>query len=191
MFGIPRSASSSHTVSCQSLLIAACTRSAFSGVLLVAGLPEPGSLSTDSRPSLKHLCHTFICAALIALSLKALWITWIVSMEECPSLTQNLMWFVALLTQSFWVRWPHSTQAHSMVSTTATVQYSYHCSRMCIPVLSPWLLGYLDVVQTGLIIVMMAGPFPDRPLIYTSVWIDRYRYRHRNKYRHRCRSMWR
>ena len=65
VFGIPRSASSSHTVSCWSLLIAACTCSTFSGVLLVADLPEHGSLSTDSWPSLKFLCHTFICAALI------------------------------------------------------------------------------------------------------------------------------
>ena len=58
-------------VSCQPLLIAAHTRSTFSGVLLVAGLPERGSLSTDSGPSLEHLCHTFICAALIASSPKA------------------------------------------------------------------------------------------------------------------------
>ena len=88
VFGIPRSASGSHTVGRQPLLIAAPRHSTFSGVLLIAGLPEHGSLSTDSRPSLKHLCHTFICAALIALSPKAFWI---VSVEKCPSLTQNLM----------------------------------------------------------------------------------------------------
>ena len=51
VLGIPRSASSSHTVSHQSLLIAARTHSTFSGVLLAAGLPECGSLSTDSWPS--------------------------------------------------------------------------------------------------------------------------------------------
>ena len=45
VFGIPRSASSSHTVTYQPLLIAARTCSIFSGVLLVAGLPECGSLS--------------------------------------------------------------------------------------------------------------------------------------------------
>ena len=64
VFRISRSASSSHTVSRQSLLIAAHTWSTFSGVLLVPGLPECRSLSTDSWPSLKHLCHTFICTAL-------------------------------------------------------------------------------------------------------------------------------
>ena len=60
-FWNPRSASSSHTISHWSL-IAARTRS------------EYGSLSTDSQPSLKHLCHTFIHAVLTALSLKAFWI---------------------------------------------------------------------------------------------------------------------
>ena len=73
-FGIPRSASSSCTVSCRSLLIAAHTCSTFSGVLLVAGLPECGSLSIDSWPSLKHLCHTFICSVLISSPPKAFWI---------------------------------------------------------------------------------------------------------------------
>ena len=77
VFGIPRTASSSHTVGHWSLLIAAHTPSTFSGVLLVAGLLERGSLSTDSQPSSKHLHHTFICAALIALSPKAFWIIWI------------------------------------------------------------------------------------------------------------------
>ena len=73
VLGIPRSTSSSHTVRRWSLWIASHTCSTFSGVLLVAGLPEHGSLSTDSGPSLKFLCHTFFCVALIALSLKAFW----------------------------------------------------------------------------------------------------------------------
>ena len=73
-FEIPRSASSYCIFSRWSLLIAAHTRSAFSDVLLVAGLLECGSLLTDSQPSLKHLCHTFTCASLIASSLKCFWI---------------------------------------------------------------------------------------------------------------------
>ena len=84
VFGIPRSPSSSHTVSCY-LLIAAHTCSTFSGVLLAAGLPEHGSLSTGSWPSLKSLCHIFICVALKASFLKAFWIIWIVSSEECEN----------------------------------------------------------------------------------------------------------
>ena len=86
VFGLPPSAASSHTVSHRSLLTTARTGSTFSGVLLVASLPERGSLSTDPQPSLKCLCHTFICAALIASSLKAFWTTWIVSAEECSKL---------------------------------------------------------------------------------------------------------
>ena len=89
VLGIPRSASSSHTVSHRSLLITAYTSSTFSGVLLVAGLAECRSLSTDSQPSLKHLCHTFICVAVIASSLKTFWIIWILFVEECSSLMQN------------------------------------------------------------------------------------------------------
>ena len=60
--GIPKPASSSRmsVAGLWSLLIAACTRSTFSGALLVEGLPERGSLSTDSRPSLKCLCHFYV-----------------------------------------------------------------------------------------------------------------------------------
>ena len=45
------------------------------------------------------------------------------------------------------------------------VQWSHHCSCMHIPVRSPWLPGYIDVVQTIVIILTMAGPLPDRPCI--------------------------
>ena len=33
---------------------------------------------------------------------------------------------------------------------------------MCIPVHSPWLPGYTDIMQTVLVILTMAGLFPDR-----------------------------
>ena len=58
--GILRSSSNSRTVNHRFSLIAARTLSTFSGVLLVEGLPERRSLSTDSRPSLKRLYHNFI-----------------------------------------------------------------------------------------------------------------------------------
>ena len=38
-----------------------------------------------------------------------------------------------------------------------------HCSRMHISVHSPWLPGYIDVTQTVLVILTMAGLFLDRP----------------------------
>ena len=42
------------------------------------------------------------------------------SVEECSSLTQNLMQIRCSTEQSFWMRQPHSTHAHSTVSTTPT-----------------------------------------------------------------------
>ena len=116
VFGIPRSDSSSPTITdlydCSPctlniLRCSACCR-----------LPERGSLSTHSWPSLKHLCHTFICAALGALSPKAFWIIRTVSTEECSSLTQNLM-EIHCCTHSFWMQ-PRSTHAPSMASTAPT-----------------------------------------------------------------------
>ena len=62
---------------------------------------------------------------------------------------------------------PHSTHAHSMVSTaplTSTVK-----SSLFIPVLSSWLPGYINVMQTILIILTMAGLFPNRPCFLISV----------------------
>ena len=156
VFGIPRSASSSHTVSCWSLLIAACTHSTFSGVLLVAGLPERGSLSTHSRPSLKCLCHTFICTALIASYPKAIWIIRIASAEECSSWTQNLMQI--LLTQLFWM-WQYTCSLNGISRPHWLAQWSPHCSHMHIPVHSPWLPGYINVAQTILFVSTIAGLF--------------------------------
>ena len=45
------------------------------------------------------------------------------------------------------------------------VQWCHHCLHMCIPVYSPRLPGYINVVQTVHIILTMAGLFPDRPHI--------------------------
>ena len=44
---------------------------------------------------------------------------------------------------------------------------------MRIPVHSPWLPGYMDVMQTVLVILIMGGRFPDRPQ-YTSKKKDEY-----------------
>ena len=88
----------------------------------------------------------------------------IVSVEECSSWTQN------------WVQ-VHCCMCSVVLNATATqytrslngvyrphwpVQWSRHCSHMCIPVHSPWLPGYVDVAQTVLVIVTMVGLFLDR-----------------------------
>ena len=61
------------------------------------------------------------------------------------------------------------------------VQWSHHCSHMCILVHSPWRPGYMDVMHTILVILTMAGLFPDKPLyiyiyIYTYIYMYIYIY---------------
>ena len=58
------------------------------------------------------------------------------------------------------------------------VQLSQHCSHMRIPVHSPWLPGYIEV-QTVLIILTMAGVFPDRPRLHSSTnWLGKLSFFH-------------
>ena len=49
---------------------------------------------------------------------------------------------------------------------TSTAKSSFNCSHTRIPVQFPWLPGYIDVVQTILIILTTAGLFQDRPSYY-------------------------
>ena len=176
VFGIPRSASSSHTVSGRSLLIAAHTHSTLSSVLLVAGFPEGESISTDSWSSLKHLCHTFTCTAFIELSPKTSWIIQIVSAEECSSLTQNV--YADLLLYPFVTLNAKATQCTCSLSDVYSphwlVQWSHHCSHMRIPVPSPWLPVYIHVVQTIPVILTTGGLLLERPcmwFIHLDEWI--------------------
>ena len=162
-FGIPRSASSFHTVSHPSLLIAACTRSTFSGVLPIIGLPEHGSLSPDFQPSLKHLYHTFICTALIALSLKAFWIIRIVSAEKCSSLMCNLMQIHCYSCSVILNAMATSTHAHSTMSTapplTGTVKLSLSMHAHSSPL--SLAASLRAITQSILIILTMTGLLPD------------------------------
>ena len=45
------------------------------------------------------------------------------------------------------------------------VQWCHNCSHMNIPVYSPWLPGYINVIQTIVVILTMAGLFLDRPCL--------------------------
>ena len=58
------------------------------------------------------------------------------------------------------------------------VQWSHHCSHMCIPVHSPWLPGYINVMQTVLIILTMAGLFDFFWTDYIYIYIYIYLYIH-------------
>ena len=95
----------------------------------------------------------------------AFWIIWIVSAEECLSLMQTLMQ-ICCSTHSVILNvtaTQYTCSLNVIYNPHWLVQWNHHCSHMCIPVHSPWLPGYFDVTQTVLIILTMAGLFPDRP----------------------------
>ena len=93
------------------------------------------------------------------------WIICTVFLEECSSLTQNLMQFhcsshsVILNETATQSKYP----LHGVYLPPRLVQWSGHCSHMHIPAPSPGLPGYMDVPQTILIILTVVGLFPDRP----------------------------
>ena len=147
IFGTPRSASSSHTVSHQSLLIAALTHSTFSGVCCLQAFQN-----MDHKRFLaifEVFVPHFICAALTALSLKAFWIIQIVFMQECLSLMQNFMHIFCFLCSVILnvMVTQHTCPLNVIYHPHWRAQWSCHCSRMSIPVHSPWLPGYINVAQ--------------------------------------------
>ena len=91
VFGILRSFSSSRTVNLRSPSIASLTHSILSNVFVVEGRPERESLSTEVRPPLKWLYHSFIHLLLIHSFPKAFYIIWIVSELFFPNWKQNLI----------------------------------------------------------------------------------------------------
>ena len=138
-----------HTV-LRSLLIAAHTHSTFSGVLLVQAFLW--ITFNCGSPSLKCLCHTFICTALTASSPKAVWIIWIVSTEECSILMQNLVQIrcsthLVILNVT---ATQYTCSFNGIYCLHWLVQWSHHWC-MCVPVFPPWLPSYIDVMQTILI----------------------------------------
>ena len=93
------------------------------------------------------------------------WVIWIISAEECSSLTQNLMQ-IHRSTHSVILNvmtTQYTCSLNGLYHPHWLVQWSHHCSNMCIPVHSPWLPGCIDVVQTVLTVLTMAGPFLDIP----------------------------
>ena len=137
-----------------------------------SGAEQPEWSDVSPKSSVQDVMHEWVCCCDEAAShhlpvAMAFWIIWIVFMEACSSLMQNLMQI--------------RCSTHSVIlNATATqykcslngiyyphwlVQWSRHCSHMCLPVHSPWLRGYTDVMQTILVITTMAGLFPDRPHI--------------------------
>ena len=96
--------------------------------------------------------------------------------KECSSLMQNLMQ-IRCSTHSVILNMMTTQYTHSLNAVYLPhwlVQWSHHCSHMCIPVHSPWLPGYTDVTQTILIILTMTDLFLDRPHIFKSYIFTKY-----------------
>ena len=98
--------------------------------------------------------------------LVAFWIIRIVSAEECSSLMQNLMQiycstcsviFNVMATQ-------YTCSLNGIYCPHWLVQWSHHCSHMCIPVYSPWLPGYINVMQTLLLTINSGWTFSRQTL---------------------------
>ena len=145
------------------------TRSRRTPNLGCSGAESAGWFDVSPKNSAQDVMHEQVCCCDEAANHQlpiaaAFWIIWIASVEECSSLAQN------------WMQIPCSS-CSVILNMTATqytcslhwlVQWSRHYSRMHIPVHSPWLPGYIDVTQIFLVILTMAGYFPDTPYIYTS-----------------------
>ena len=103
----------------------------------------------------------------------AFWTIGIASTEECSNLTENLM-RIRCSTRSVTLNATVTQYTRSLNSIYCPhwlVQWSHLCSHVCIPVHSPWLPGYISVVQTILIILTMAGLFLDRPHVCVCVCV--------------------
>ena len=98
----------------------------------------------------------------------AFWIIRIVPTEECSSFTQSVMQIHCSICSIIL----HVTATQYTCSLKGVyhphwlIQWSRHCSHMCIPVHSPWVPGYITVAQTIFIILTMAGLFPARPHVF-------------------------
>ena len=133
---------------------------------------SPGWFDVSPKNSSEDMMHEWVCCCDEVVNhqlptVVAFWIIQIVSVEECSSLTQNLMQ-IRCSTHSVILNAVATLYTCSLKWIFCShwlVQWSRHCSHMHIPVHSPWLPGYIDVVQTILIILMMAGLFLDRPHI--------------------------
>ena len=107
----------------------------------------------------------------------AFWIIWIVSAEECSRLMQKLLQ-ICCSTHSVILNvmaTQYTCSLNGVYCPHWLVQWSPHCSTMCIPVYSPWLPGYINVAHTVLVILTMAGIFLDIPCMndpqtWTKVW---------------------
>ena len=88
-------------------------------------------------------------------------------MEECSSLMQNLMQIhcSTLSVILYVMATQYTCSLNSVCCPHWLAQWSHHCSCMHILVHSPWLPGYIDVIQTILVVLTITGLFPERPCV--------------------------
>ena len=93
----------------------------------------------------------------------AFWMIQIVSVEEMFKLTEKFSTDSLLYSVIMNVTATQYTCSLSNIYCPHwLVQWSHHCSRMCIPVLFPGIPGNMDVVQTIVIILKMVWLFLNR-----------------------------
>ena len=132
------------------------------------GAESPGWFDVSPKNSAWDLTHKQACCCDEAANHQlpmavAFWVIQLVSAEECSSLMQNLMQ-IHCSTHSVIlnaVATQYTCSLNSVYCLHWLVQWSHHFSCMHIPVHSPWLLRYMGVTQTILIILTMAGLFLD------------------------------
>jgi hypothetical protein len=94
--------------------------STFSIILLVLGHPEHLSSSTDTRPALKHECHSKTAIWLKEYSPKASQSISRVSVADLPSFTQNLMQTRCSIFPSIADKTRHEAEKHSSKNKTCS-----------------------------------------------------------------------
>ena len=123
----------------------------------VGVLSHLGDLMIHEKMLLETCCmsrHLVVMKLPSQLSIAvAFWMSQVVSTEECSSLKQNLM-LIHCSTFSVILN-VKATQYTGSLNVIYRphwlVQWGRHCSHMSIPVHSPWLPGYINVLQTVLI----------------------------------------
>ena len=95
----------------------------------------------------------------------AFWIIPVVRAEECSNFMQNLIQIRCSTHSVIYnvTATQYTCSLNSIYHPHWLAQWSHHCSRMHIPVHSPGLPGYVNVMQTVIVILTMAELFLDRP----------------------------
>ena len=109
-------------------------------------------------------CQSPVAHSCSLLNHPTFWVIQIVSTEECSSLTHNLMRIRCFTCSAILnaMATQYTCSLNAIYYPHWLVQWSHHCLHMYILAHSPWLPGYIDVIQTVLVTLIVAGHFLDR-----------------------------